>query len=80
MANKNPERIKWKTKGEGREYRMICQNSDPTNSKYPQAAPEGGCKEWVITGPETSAVLCSSCVQRLMSNSFSYKETVSDDE
>jgi hypothetical protein len=46
---------------------IICQNSRPEDSKYPDAAPEDGvCTEWVFANPETAAVLCSSCVQRLM--------------
>lgn len=49
-------------------HAMICQNSRPEESKYGDAAPEDGvCNEWVFTNPDTAAVLCSSCVQRLMS-------------
>lgn len=71
------EKPKWKTKGtpKGDDYMMICQNSDPSNSKYPQAAPLGGCNEWVKIGSETTATLCSKCMQRLMEKSFTYKES-----
>ena len=43
-------------------------NSKPELSKYSQAAPEDGvCDQWVFTGTEIASVLCSNCVQRLMS-------------
>ena len=55
----------WKTKEkEGRRY-MICQNSKPEFSKYPDWAPEVGvCDEWEEVGADTSAVLCSLCTRR----------------
>jgi|GEM_PF-1613967 hypothetical protein len=49
-------------------HAMICMNSKPELSKYSQAAPEDGvCDQWVFTGTEIASVLCSNCVQRLMS-------------
>jgi hypothetical protein len=77
MASKKEAGIVWKTKMTETSilgtktgkmgHAMICMNSRPELSKYPQAAPEDGvCKQWVFTGTETAAVLCSDCVQRLM--------------
>jgi hypothetical protein len=55
----------WKTKEvDGRTY-MICQNSEPEHSKYPDWGPEVGvCDEWEEIGKDTGAVLCSKCTQR----------------
>lgn len=58
----------WKEKMDGRKRLMICQNSDPTRSKYPDWAPEDGpCTEWVEVGVDATAVTCSKCVNRSMS-------------
>lgn len=49
-------------------HAMICMNSKPELSKYAQAAPEDGvCDQWVFSSSDSTAVLCSNCVQRLMS-------------
>lgn len=49
-------------------HAMICMNSKPELSKYSQAAPEDGvCDQWVFSSPDSASVLCSNCVQRLMS-------------
>lgn len=55
----------WKTKEiDGRTY-MICQNSNPDLSKYPEWGPEFGvCDQWSEVGKETTAVICSQCTQR----------------
>lgn len=77
MASKKEAATGWKTKmmetsilgtKTGKMgHAMICMNSKPELSKYPQAAPEDGvCDQWVFTGAETASVLCSNCVQRLM--------------
>ena len=79
MANKSTTH-KWKTKmipliNLGNDtgkmaHAMICMNSNPEFSRYPDAAPdEGVCDQWVYTGTETASVLCSNCVQRLMQRS-----------
>jgi len=58
---------KYKTKKEGTRLMMICSNSNPETSKYPQAAPEEGvCDQWCGASENTAQVLCSSCVSRLM--------------
>jgi hypothetical protein len=78
MAKKETIKAVWKTKlmetklygvPSGKmAHAMICQNSRPEDSKYGDAAPEEGpCTEWVFTNPDVAAVLCSSCVQRLVS-------------
>lgn len=76
MASKK-EVVSWKTrmmenvllgnKTGKMSHAMICMNSKPELSKYGQAAPENGvCDQWVFSSPTSSAVLCSNCVQRLM--------------
>lgn len=55
----------WKTKQIDRERAMICQNSNPALSKYPNWGPEVGvCDNWSKVGHQTTAVLCSDCTQR----------------
>lgn len=57
----------WKTKKEGNRIYMICQNSKPEFSKYPDYGPEDGevpCKEWEEVAKNTSAVLCARCTSR----------------
>lgn len=64
----------WKSKQvineKGRTIRtMICQNSEPENSKWGEFAPEDGpCKNWVPVGETATAVLCSDCTQRSVNN------------
>ena len=58
----------WKTKEDGGRRYMICQNSNPELSKYPQWGPEEGvCDEWAEVGHETSALTCWRCTQRSLS-------------
>lgn len=55
----------WETKQVGNKRHMICQNSNLEKSKWAEFAPEDGpCGEWSIVVNETTAVLCSKCVQR----------------
>lgn len=79
MANKSVAH-KWKTKmiplinlgtDTGKmAHAMICMNSNPEFSRYPDAAPDDGvCDQWVYTNQDTASVLCSNCVQRLMQRS-----------
>jgi hypothetical protein len=64
----------WKSKQvineKGRTIRtMICQNSEPENSKWGEFAPEDGpCSTWVPVGETATAVLCSDCTQRSVNN------------
>lgn len=64
----------WKTKEvkdeKGRITRtMICQNSNPEESKWGDFAPEDGpCSNWVEVGPKSTAVLCWECTNRSVSN------------
>jgi len=77
MASKKAATTGWKTKmmetsilgvKTGKMgHAMICMNSKPELSKYPQAAPEDGvCDQWVFSSVDSASVLCSNCVQRLM--------------
>jgi hypothetical protein len=62
---------------------MICMNSIPALSRYPDVAPSGGvCDEWVHVGANTEAVLCSNCVQRLMhgTGNWSYTEELENEK
>jgi hypothetical protein len=44
---------------------MICSNSNPSESKWGDYAPESGsCENWMEVGEKTTTVLCSDCVQR----------------
>jgi len=55
----------WATKQIGKDRAMICQNSNPIFSKYPEWGPDSGiCENWVKVGQEAVACLCSDCVQR----------------
>lgn len=77
MASKKEAATGWKTKmmetsilgtKTGKMgFAMICMNSKPELSKYPQAAPDDGvCDQWVFASQNSASVLCSNCVQRLM--------------
>lgn len=47
---------------------MICQNSEPEFSKYPQWGPTSGkCDEWSEVGKDTTATLCRKCTSRSVS-------------
>ena len=55
----------WKTKEVNGRIHMICQNSNPDLSKYPDFAPEFGvCENWEEVSRITDAVLCSECTRR----------------
>lgn len=55
----------WKTKTVGNRRMMICQNSDPKRSKYPEwGPPTGVCDSWSEVGATTTAVTCHYCTQR----------------
>ena len=64
----------WKSKQvineKGRTIRtMICQNSNPLESKWSDFVPEDGpCENWVVVAENATAVLCSDCVQRSVNN------------
>lgn len=67
MKQDYPETI-WKTKfKEGKRVvrMMICQNSNPELSKYPQWGPaQGTCDEWSEIGSDCVASTCWRCAQR----------------
>jgi hypothetical protein len=44
--------------------KLLCMNSDTTNSKWWKYAPPGGCTEVVEVGDETVMVLCWKCTMR----------------
>jgi hypothetical protein len=47
---------------------MICQNSNPSSSKWIDFLPENGpCKNWIEVSPKTTAVLCHECTSRTVS-------------
>lgn len=49
----------------GTKRMMICQNSDPKRSKYPEwGPPTGVCDSWSEVGATTTAVMCHYCTQR----------------
>jgi len=60
----------WKTKkydrGNGSLGKsMICQNSNPSESKWNDYAPENGkCGNWVEVGDTAVAALCPECTSR----------------
>jgi hypothetical protein len=60
----------WETRNSKRENGsvkrlMICQNSNPTVSKWGDYCPEDGpCDEWVEVGEKTTATLCWKCTAR----------------
>lgn len=55
---------RWKSKEKDGKRFMICQNSEPEFSKYPQWGPVGSCEEWAEVGKDTTAVLCNKCTSR----------------
>ncbi len=63
--SKDPRPV-WKTKETGRRRMMICQNSNPELSKYPQWGPADGakCDEWAEVGEDTVALTCWRCAAR----------------
>ena len=65
MSKKDyPETI-WETKEIENGRLMICQNSNPELSKYPQWGPESGiCEEWSEVGSDTVASTCWRCASR----------------
>lgn len=60
----------WKSKEvineKGRTIRtMICQNSEPENSKWGEFVSENGpCENWVPVSESATAVLCPDCTAR----------------
>ena len=63
------EYVSWKTKKKNGRTLMICQNSNPELSKYPQWGPEKGiCEEWSEVGPDTTASTCWRCAARSVSD------------
>ena len=47
---------------------MICQNSEPEHSKYPEWGPTvGRCDNWEEVGKDTTRVLCGKCTSRSVS-------------
>jgi hypothetical protein len=48
---------------------MICQNSNPSESKWGKYAPEdSACENWCEVGAGAAAILCSDCTQRSLQN------------
>lgn len=65
MSKSNKVKTIWKTKEVGGKLKMICQNSNPETSMYPEWGPEDGvCDTWSDVGHDTSAVTCWKCAQR----------------
>jgi hypothetical protein len=64
----------WKTKKFTRvngtsSVKMICQNSNPSLSKWSDYGPEGKvCNEYTEVSSKTTAVLCPECTQRSVNN------------
>ena len=55
----------WETKEKDGRRMMICQNSNPELSKYPEWGPKNGiCEEWSAVGSDTTASTCWRCAQR----------------
>jgi hypothetical protein len=68
------QQFTYKTKQINGKFAMICQNSNPAETKYAYAAPEDGpCEEWVFCSHDSAKVLCSSCVQRSLSKSPNFE-------
>ena len=64
MSKKNKGTI-WKTKEKEGKLMMICQNSNPELSKYPQWGPRQGiCEEWSEVSKNTTASTCHRCASR----------------
>jgi|TARA_R110000744_G_scaffold213701_9_gene332595 hypothetical protein len=63
----------WKTKEkEGKKF-IICQNSNPELSKYPEWGPKNGvCDEWSEMGPDTTASTCWRCAARSVSGMVNF--------
>lgn len=66
----------WKTKEvevKGRKVvSMICQNSEPSKSKWAEYGPEEGfCSNWSVVGAKATASLCNECTQRSVNNIYS---------
>lgn len=61
----------WKTRNNPKTNRMemICQNSEPEYSLYPESLPPEGkkCKNWGSAESKTSYILCWECSQRMIS-------------
>jgi len=58
-------KIIWKTKEKDGRRMMICQNSNPELSKYPQWGPaQGICDEWSEVNKNTTASTCHRCAAR----------------
>ena len=55
----------WKTKEKDGKILMICQNSNPDLSKYPQWGPQQGtCDEWSEVSRNTTTSTCHKCTAR----------------
>ena len=59
----------YKTKKIDGQHAMLCQNSNPSTSKYAAFAPEEGpCDAYVKCSENSVRVLCNACVQRSLTN------------
>ena len=59
------QKFSWKTKTVGKQLMMICQNSEPGESRYAEWGPEAGpCTNMVQVAGDATSVLCSDCLQR----------------
>jgi len=66
MARKKKVTIKFKTKKRNGIHYMICRNSieDTSYWGWPLLSKHPRCNEWVEAMEDTTAVLCSNCVQK----------------
>lgn len=59
----------WKTKDVDGRRMMQCMNSNPSNSKWADFAPEeGNCEMWTEVSNKTTASLCWQCTSRSVNN------------
>ena len=73
--------VTWKTKEKDGKTLMICQNSNPELSKYPEWGPKNGiCEEWSETGPETTASTCWKCAARSVSGMVNFGSSYNENE
>ena len=60
---------KYKTKSDGSRTLMICSNSNPDASTYPEYAPiDGTCENWSVVSNDVVQVLCAECTNRMAHN------------
>lgn len=67
--------VNWPTRQKNDKLEMLCQNSRPDDSLYPESLPNvGNCSNWVRVDHVGVYALCWECCQRMLGGSITSDE------